>query len=50
MARTFRPPVKRLDRLVARADRLTTWARVQAYLVRSSGPTKSPAPRPGRRS
>jgi Ala-tRNA(Pro) deacylase len=35
--RTFRPPVKRLDRLLARADLLATWARVQAYLSGSSG-------------
>jgi hypothetical protein len=36
MGRTFPPPVRRLEWFVAEADRLTTWARVQAYQSGSS--------------
>jgi hypothetical protein len=46
MARIFRPPVKRLERLLAQADRLTSWARVQAYQSGSSRTTVKPDRRP----
>jgi hypothetical protein len=45
MARTFRPPVKRSEKLMAGADLLTRWARVQAYQVGSQKSEKRPRPR-----
>ena len=45
MARTFRPPVKPPERLMARADLLTRWGRVQAYQVGSQKSAKRPPPR-----
>jgi hypothetical protein len=50
MARTFSPPVKRVDRLLARADRLAAWARAQAYLEGRDRPTVKRAPRSKRSS
>jgi hypothetical protein len=45
MANTFRPPIKRPEKLLARADLLTRWAGVQAYLVGSQKSAKRPPPR-----
>ena len=45
MARTFRPPVKRVDRLLARADRLAAWARAQTYLEVRDRPAVKREPR-----